>query len=104
MASAVRHGKIIVASYRGGAHARLLAWAEDADLLVRIDRRSEWGNPFETPADGDRDTVIKNFEEHYLPYKPSLLTKLPDLRGKVLACWCAPLACHGDVLKAWAER
>ncbi len=22
----------------------------------------------------------------------------PELAGKVLGCWCAPHACHGDVL------
>ena len=24
--------------------------------------------------------------------------KVKALKGKVLGCWCAPLACHGDVL------
>ena len=27
-----------------------------------------------------------------------LLAALPELQGKVLGCWCAPLPCHGDVL------
>jgi Domain of unknown function (DUF4326) len=26
------------------------------------------------------------------------MTALPELRGKTLVCWCAPLPCHGDVL------
>jgi Domain of unknown function (DUF4326) len=26
------------------------------------------------------------------------MTALPELRGKDLVCWCAPLACHSDVL------
>jgi hypothetical protein len=26
------------------------------------------------------------------------MAALPELRGKVLGCWCAPAACHGDVL------
>ena len=26
------------------------------------------------------------------------LAALPELRGKDLVCWCAPEACHGDVL------
>lgn len=68
------------------------------DLLVRIDRRSIWGNPWIVDDDGDRDTVIKHYRELYLPTKPSLLDNLDELRGKALACWCAPLPCHGDVL------
>ena len=31
--------------------------------------------------------------------KPDLVEKAKkELKGKVLACWCAPEACHGDVL------
>jgi hypothetical protein len=26
------------------------------------------------------------------------MAALPELKGKVLGCWCAPSACHGDVL------
>jgi hypothetical protein len=25
------------------------------------------------------------------------------LRGKVLACFCRPRSCHGDVIVAWLE-
>lgn len=95
-------GEIVVVSMRG-QHNNLIAWATEADLYVRIDRRTEWGNPFELPGDGDRATVIGNYDAHYLPYKPSLLAKLDTLRGKVLGCWCAPEPCHGDILKARAE-
>jgi hypothetical protein len=103
MYAALERGEIVVANMRG-AHAHLIKWAESVDRYVRIDRRTEWGNPFEMPVDGDRSTVIGLYAEHYLPYKPGLIAKLADLRGKALGCWCAPEACHGDVLKAWAER
>lgn len=96
-------GETIVVTMRDRRHARLIAWAEERGLYVRIDRRSPWGNPFEMGPDGDRDTVIRNYADHYLPHKPSLLAKLPELRGKALGCWCAPEPCHGDVLKARAE-
>lgn len=95
-------GETIVVTLRG-EHERLIAWAEQAGLLVRIDRRTEWGNPFEIPGDGDRGTVIANYEKHYLPQKPSLIGKLDSLRGRALACWCSPEPCHGDVLAAWAD-
>lgn len=96
-------GETVVASLRG-EHKNLIRWAEQNSRYVRIDRRTPWGNPFELPQDGDRDTVIKNYAEHYLPHKPSLLNRLEELRGRVLGCWCAPEPCHGDVLKAEAER
>jgi hypothetical protein len=98
----LRQGQTVVVNYH--TDRALIKRAESEGLLVRIDRRSPWGNPFEMPGDGDRLTVIRNYEEHYLPYKPSLLGRLGELRGKALACWCAPAPCHGDVLKAWAHR
>lgn len=82
-----------------GNHANLIRWAEAEGLFVPIDRRTEWGNPFLMPYDGDRDTVIKNYADYYLAHKPSLLERLGELRGKALGCWCAPEPCHGDVLR-----
>lgn len=98
----LRDGETVVVSLR--THTNLIGWSETAGLYERIDRRTPWGNPFELPADGDRATVIANYDTHYLPHKPSLLAKLPTLRGKALGCWCAPEPCHGDVLKRWAEQ
>jgi hypothetical protein len=99
----LRDGETVIVSMRDTAHPNLVRWAEDAELFVRIDRRSDWGNPFEMPGDGDRETVIRNYAEHYLPHKPSLLTRLGELRGKALGCWCAPEPCHGDILNAFAR-
>lgn len=98
----LRDGETVVLTLRG-PHNNLIAWADQAGLYMRIDRKTAWGNPFELPADGDRDTVIRNYDAHYLPHKPSLTGNLSTLRGKALGCWCAPEPCHGDVLKRRAE-
>jgi hypothetical protein len=50
--------------------------------------------------DGTREEVIALFE-NWLQGNPKgqrLLRDIGQLRGKGLLCWCAPLACHGDVL------
>lgn len=80
----------------------LIEWAKGAGLFVRIDRATEWGNPFLLPEDGDRQTVVENYQ-WYLDNKPSLLAKLPTLKGKVLGCWCYPEMCHGKVLEEYAD-
>jgi hypothetical protein len=98
----LKAGRTVVVNYH--LHEHLIAWAELQDLLERIDRRSDWGNPFVLDDDGDRDTVIESYREHYLPFKPSLMSRVSTLRGKALACWCAPEPCHGDVLKDRASR
>jgi hypothetical protein len=96
--AAVESGICVVATMRDKTDAALLAWAEASGRLERIDRQSEWGNPFEMPVDGDRAEVVGKFRMFYLPNKPGLLAKMPTLRGKVLACWCHPEECHGDII------
>jgi hypothetical protein len=44
-----------------------------------------------------REHAIASFER-WLRDRPHLMAALPELRGRDLVCWCAPLACHGDVL------
>ena len=85
-------------------HHSLIAWAKKRDLFVRVDRATPWGNPFELGRDGDRETVIANYREHYLLFKPSLTGRLGELRGKALGCWCAPEPCHADVLVTETRR
>ena len=64
---------------------------------VYIGRPSKWGNPFRAGTDGTRAEVIEKYREYILS-EPELLAQLPELEGKVLACWCSPKPCHGDVL------
>lgn len=77
-----------------------IRYAESKNLYVRADRFSDWGNPYEMDKDGTRDEVIENYKNHYIKYKPSLLLKIQNLKGKALGCWCSPLRCHCDVLKS----
>jgi hypothetical protein len=59
-----------------------------------------WGNPYKGAG------ALDKYERH-LRSRPDLLRRLPELRGKQLACWCAPPAgltladppiCHGQIL------
>lgn len=84
-------------------HFHLLKWAQDNNKYVRVDRFTEWGNPFELPKDGDRDEVCDAYEHHYFPYKKSLHRKVSDLKGKVLGCHCHPQRCHAHFLSNLAN-
>lgn len=71
-----------------------------------------WGNPFShNPQYGIecadrkaavgcyRSWLLGNAFHHVQPERRQwILDHLPELRNKVLGCFCAPLACHGDVL------
>ena len=70
-----------------------------------VGRPSKFGNPFTIGRDGSREEVIQKFEawlfvadENSSP--PMLITidDLHSLRGKDLVCWCAPEACHAQIL------
>jgi len=74
---------------------------------------SMWANPYKIGAapDETREYCIAQ----YRAYIVALLSgesstaaewwqdQLRMLRGKTLACWCKPDACHGDVLAELAE-
>lgn len=90
-------GGTVVANMHQDSDRALLHWAKSTNRFTRIDRNTDWGNPFEMPADGDRDTVCDSYEI-FFPRKFSLHNRLDEMRGKVLGCWCYPQRCHGDYL------
>jgi hypothetical protein len=98
----VENGSAVIANAQRDKN--LIQWAEKKGLAVRIDRGTPFGNPYILDADGDRETVCYHYEWDYLPYKPSILNKLKELKGKVLICHCYPKACHGDSLVNWAHN
>jgi len=77
---------------------------------IYVGRPTEWGNPF-SHRDGTkalykcetREEAVESYRK-WIMTQPQLLQKLPELKGKTLACWCKPLACHGDVLAELADK
>lgn len=69
---------------------------------VFIGRPSVWGNPFIIGRDGTREEVIEKYRrwlKRDTDYAETLLYRIyRELKGRDLACFCAPLPCHGDVL------
>ena len=70
---------------------------------VYIGRPSKWGNPFIIGRDGTREEVIAKYEA-WLKKQTKLMVALPELKDKMLGCWCFPQSCHGDVLTRLAEN
>jgi hypothetical protein len=68
--------------------------------------RSIWRNPFNKAfrrGEITREEATARYRE-YVSSNHELLGRLPELEGKVLACWCKPDACHGDVLVELIEE
>jgi hypothetical protein len=66
---------------------------------------SRWANPFKigVGVDESRQEAVKKYRE-WIQEQPGLLADIPSLKGKILACWCAPKLCHGDVLSKLADQ
>ena len=66
-----------------------------------------FGNPFVVVRDGTRQEVIERYLEYFLAKierDSEFRSRVEDLRGKTLGCFCKPEACHGDVIVAWLDQ
>lgn len=99
-----------VACIRPLGYDNLKAWCEDSNnvyigragpVFVEGQRYpksgSKWANVFKVGRDGTLEEVIQKYE-NYVRGSPVLMSKLHELRGKNLGCWCKPKPCHGDAL------
>jgi hypothetical protein len=92
---------------RAGPHARLAPWLLGNGLLIYVGHagnrhawpESDFANPFHREARSDRAGMVSRYRD-WLVVESGLLDRLAagELRGRALGCWCAPLACHADVL------
>jgi len=57
---------------------------------------------YKSGRDGTRTELITKYRDHLLS-RPELIAALTELRGKDLACWCAPEPCDGEVLLELAD-
>lgn len=71
---------------------------------VYVGRPTCYGNPFVIGTHGNREEVVRKFEL-YLLNNEELIGKIrKELKGKSLICWCAPRACHADILMKYANE
>lgn len=95
-----RKSNLVNLGYRDLVH-----WLEDdehiyigreMEFYVKGAKGSKWRNPYSVKKYG-RDECLQRYRQN-IKNSPELLHSLEELRGKTLACWCAPLPCHGDIL------
>ena len=58
-------------------------------------------NPYEMRTEKERERVLRSYDD-YLGGRPDLQEIARGLRGKVLYCWCAPRACHAEIIARYA--
>lgn len=89
------------------------------DVYVGRGADSIFGNPFSHKQGTKAEIVVESRQAAVQAYRDwlagtawqdveperrqAILRAIPSLKGKVLGCWCAPEACHGDVLAELAN-
>ena len=79
-----------------------------------IGRPSPLGNPFAVDAKTSRTKAISLYREWFLKQLETvnptskafkiLVNHYRDNKELVLICWCAPLECHGEVIRDLVEK
>lgn len=59
-------------------------------------------NPFTLRQSGTPEAAVTAYVRHLVD-RPELLDQARALRGKVLACWCAPQLCHANAIAWYAD-
>jgi hypothetical protein len=63
------------------------------------------GNPF--GLENGRDECINKYRIYFLgriETDAEFKKRILELRGKILGCFCKPLACHGDIIEEWLNN
>lgn len=97
---------------------RSKGWKMPTDT-VYVGRGSRWGNPFVIGKDGTAAECVEKYADWLMPYRhhgansgldafllseANLTEVILELRGRNLACWCAPgQPCHADLLLSLAN-
>lgn len=101
--SCCHHG-CVNCPYKEKVMPRVVRIKDNVPGAVRIDRRTPYGNPYVVGKHGDRDEVCEMFEAYAIRRLKEEPDWLDPLKGKDLACWCAPQRCHGDTLVRLANE
>lgn len=83
-------------------------------VVYYVGRPTPLGNPFEIGKDGTREEIIAkyktwllwqmNSDNPFVIMEINNIAKIANMRNVNLQCWCAPEACHADVIKHVIEE
>lgn len=114
LATALLDGWAVVVNVRkSGPHKHLVPWLQQVGRLTYVGHagprhswpESDFANPFLHLAATDRAAMVRRYRD-WLYEQPGLRQRISDgeLTGRALGCWCAPQACHADVLAGEVNR
>lgn len=94
----VLNRNLLETKYDPDTFERTFVYPRGIENTVYVGRPSKYGNPYLIGKDGDRDGVIRKYKKYITDNKNLYEECKKELKGKDLVCWCAPKACHADIL------
>jgi hypothetical protein len=88
---------------------------EAGERVIDIDRPHPLSNPFVVSKSACRQTCLFAFKLDFegemakmegkrFRLVQEIISKLREGQDVILMCWCHPLPCHGDTIKAYIEE
>ena len=95
--------------------ANIRTFTPDGSLAIRVDRKSNLGNPFTMNGEANRDLVCDKYEQYFTKRSHAIersgftaelaqLRKMAETKDITLLCWCAPKRCHADTIKRYLDN
>ena len=66
-----------------------------------------FGNPYPITPSETRESVLERYRRYFdrrMHTDVEFRYEIEGLKGKVLLCYCKPLACHGDVIAEYLNQ
>lgn len=93
----ISHGRVVVPTDKPQVY-HIKSAAVVGKNAIYVGRPTKWGNPYKLKREEDRQEVIDKYRQ-YMKGNPALVMEAKQiLKSRNLSCWCAPKACHADVL------
>ena len=65
-----------------------------------------FGNPFKILPKQTKGSTLTKYKEYFynrLNTDPEFKSRIHELKGKTLGCFCKPNSCHGDIIKEYLD-
>lgn len=66
-----------------------------------------FGNPIRLVKGEDPGSTIEKFKEYFynrIETDPEFKSRVHELKGKTLGCFCKPKPCHGDIIVEYLDK
>lgn len=68
-------------------------------VMPEFPEGSIWANPYKIGPECTREESFMQYDR-YIRNNAYLMSRIMELDGKILGCWCHPKKCHGDIIIA----